>query len=247
MSCGEQRQLSFGKSVIDFAVIRSVRRRTVSIAVDPGDGVVVRAPENLDSERLEEVVQRKAPWIVGRLCDLAEIGPPLPPREFVSGESYIYLGRHYRLKIERQDGNERATVALRGGYLVARVARDAPSDVRRKQVRGALVQWYRQHASQRLAERVSLYSERLGVDAPPVLIRDQEKRWGSCNSRGELRFNWRIIMAPMSLVDYVVAHEVCHLEVRDHSPAFWKRLRTLMPDHEERKQRLRRLGVTYHF
>jgi predicted metal-dependent hydrolase len=81
---------------------------------------------------------------------------------------------------------------------------------------------------------------------PPVLVREQEKRWGSCNSKGELRFNWRVMMAPMSLVDYVVAHEVCHLVVRDHSTRFWKLLGTILPDFEERRARLRVDGVKFY-
>lgn len=90
-----------------------------------------------------------------------------------------------------------------------------------------------------------LYAERLGVDKPKVLVRDQAKRWGSCTSKGELRFNWRIVMGPMSLVDYVVAHEVCHLRVADHSARFWKLLGMIQPDHETCKERLRREGINF--
>lgn len=246
MTQAEHHQVTFGESTIDFAVVRSDRRRTVSIAVDPCDGVILRAPTGLAGDRLDEVVRRKAPWILGRLSDFAEIGPPPAPREFVGGESYPYLGRNYRLKIERGGDLQRPEAALRGAYFVVALPPRLPSGERPRWVRRALVRWYRAHAKQRLAERVAIYTERLAVDTPPLLIRDQEKRWGSCNGKGELRFNWRIIMAPMSLVDYVVAHEVCHLEVRDHSAAFWKLLRTLMPDHETRKERLRRTGINYH-
>jgi len=119
------------------------------------------------------------------------------------------------------------------------------SDTRRDHVRRAVTAWYRKQAGRRLPERVEQFAARAGIECPPVLIRDQQKRWGSCSSKGELRFNWRIIMAPMSLVDYVVAHEVCHLKVRDHSPAFWKLLGTILPDYETRRERLRVKGLWY--
>ena len=115
----------------------------------------------------------------------------------------------------------------------------------RAEIRDLLVKWYKDHARLRLPERVAIFAQRVGSPVPPVYIRDQQKRWGSCSRKGELRFNWRIIMAPMSLVDYVVAHEVCHLKVHNHSSAFWKLLRKLMPDYEIRRERLRVLGVQF--
>ena len=96
-------------------------------------------------------------------------------------------------------------------------------------------------------ERVALFAGRLGDASPTVLIRDQAKRWGSCSRKGELRFNWRVILAPLPLVDYVVAHEVCHLKLKNHSAAFWRLLRRLLPDYERRRERLRVLGVQFRF
>jgi predicted metal-dependent hydrolase len=168
------------------------------------------------------------------------------PREFVSGESYSYLGRHYRLKIERSADTAKPFASLRGAFLTVLLPGGDVAEDRRVLVKRAVVSWYRRHAERRLAERVSIYTKRAGVRPPPVFVREQEKRWGSCNRKGELRFNWRVIMAPVSLVDYVVAHEVCHLMVRDHSKRFWKLLRTILPDYEARRTRLRVAGVECH-
>ncbi len=237
-------QVPFGSTLIDYRVERSPRRKTVTIAVGANE-VVLKAPENMPAFRLREVVRAKGPWILQRIMEFEELGPAPHPMEFVSGESCAYLGRHYRLKVERSPNMPRPRAILQGAFLVVQVCREAGADERCELVHLAVTSWYRTQAGRRLPERVSLYATRAGRECPPVLIRNQEKRWGSCSRKGELRFNWRIIMAPMSLVDYVVAHEVCHLHVRDHSAAFWKLLGTILPDYELRRERLRVEGLLF--
>jgi predicted metal-dependent hydrolase len=244
MRPGEHGQVAFGASTINYRIERSSRRKTVTIAIDPVDGVILKAPVDVTEQRLDAVVTAKGSWILQRLLDYQELGPAPPPREYVGGESYLYLGRHYRLKVVPNSSIEKPRAALRGAFLTVEIG-DGETD-REEAVRGALVKWYRRQAGRRLPERVAIYAARVGLGCPPVLIRNQEKRWGSCSSKGEVRFNWRIIMGPMSLVDYVVAHEVCHLEVRDHSTAFWNLLGTVLPDYEDRRKRLRMEGRWYH-
>jgi predicted metal-dependent hydrolase len=238
----KQRQVPFGRSVIGYRIQHSDRRRTVTIAVDPSAGVILKAPSDAPVRRLDDIVTKKAHWILQRLMEFRELGPAPAPKEFVPGESYGYLGRTYRLKIARS-AVAWPIASLRGAFLSVVLPRAEVAQEREVVVRRAIVSWYRRQAERRLAERVAIYAERAGLHSPTVLVRDQEKRWGSCNTKGELRFNWRVMMVPMSLVDYVVAHEVCHLVVRDHSKPFWKLLRTILPDYEERRARLRIAGV----
>lgn len=245
MSSGEHGQVAFGASTIDYRIERSSRRKTVTVAIDPVDGVILKAPTDVPEQRLAAVVTAKGAWILQRLMDYRELGPTPPPREYVGGESYLYLGRNYRLKVVSSADVDKPRAALRGAFLTVEISKEDAEEGREEAVRGALVSWYRRQAGRRLPERVALYAARAGLECPPVLIRNQEKRWGSCSSKGEVRFNWRIIMGPMSLVDYVVAHEVCHLEVRDHSSAFWKLLGTILPDYEDRRARLRVEGLWY--
>jgi len=245
MTTREQGQVIFGTSTIDYRGERSDRRKTVTVAVDPAEGVILKAPTDVSGQRLDDVVTTKGPWILQRIMEYRELGPPPPPREYVSGESYLYLGRHYRLKVQRVGSREKPRTALRGAFLVVEVARELKGEERKETVRGALTSWFRRQAGRRLPERVAIYAARADLECPPVLIRSQQKRWGSCSNKGELRFNCRIVMAPMSLVDYVVAHETCHLDVRDHSSAFWKLLGSILPNYEERRARLRIEGLWY--
>ena len=113
---------------------------------------------------------------------------------------------------------------------------------RREAVHRAVVGWYRERAQKHLAARAAFWGQRVGYSATTVLVREQRTRWGSCSADGTLRFNWRLIMAPPELVDYVVVHELTHIRVRNHSAAFWRELAKTIPDHLPLRARLREFG-----
>jgi predicted metal-dependent hydrolase len=227
--------VQFGHTRISYFVRRSARRVTVSIAIEPTGKILLTAPVAVSLQKLDQVVHTKAKWITSRLKIQREL--PQRPREFVSGETFLYLGRQYRLKV----ATDKAPVVLRGGWLIASTPKE-PTIERASAVRVALRSWYRAHATKRLKERVAFWAVRLGRSIPTVLIRDQKRRWGSCDPSGTLRLNWRIIQAPFRLLDYVVAHELVHLTHPNHTKAFWAMLGRIMPDYEARKEALRLLG-----
>lgn len=231
----EQSSVQFGGTAIPYTIKRGRRVKTVAVGVDPIEGVYVRAPKDTPIERLDKIVHRKAKWIVDRRLRHGDLPPPSSPREFVSGETFLYLGRQYRLKVLR---GRRGVVRLVAGRLQVPIPAGSDPDV----VRERLVTWYRAHAERRLPERVAIWAPKLGLEPKSVLIRDQRKRWGSADSNGNVRFNWRVVQAPMGLVDYVVAHELIHLQHQGHTRAFWAALGQVMNDYEERREALRQLG-----
>lgn len=236
----ETSHVQWGRTRIDYAIRRSTRRKTVAVAVEATGDVILTAPRGVPIPRLDELVRTKALWINQRLRHVRQIEPAVPPRELVSGESYLYLGRGYRLRIRPSACSGPAKLVH--GWLEVPVERTLSEPQRAEVAFAAIADWYRAHARVRLPERVALWSDALGVAPTNVLVRDQRKRWASCDEHGVLRFNWRVIQAPMRLVDYVVAHELVHLRYRDHTKAFWARLGAAMPDYERRKDELRRLG-----
>jgi hypothetical protein len=233
----ERSEVLFGTTRIPFEIRRSGRRATVALAVH-GGALVVTAPAHATVDRLNSIVRGKAPWVAERMRAVYGVAENPGAREFVNGETFRYLGRQHRLRVVPDGGTGDVKLA-RGWLMVA--PRDAESPDR---VREALVQWYRQHAEERLPEHVETWAKRVGVPVPTVLVRDQRRRWGSCNRAGELRLNWRLVQAPHALIDYVVAHELVHLALGDegHSPRFWARLGRVMPDYDSRRGRLRELG-----
>ena len=238
MTTQEVSAIVWGSKRLPYTIRRSTRRRkTVAVTVEPTGSVLVIAPERLATARLDAIVTRKAEWIVRRLRRAEGQAPPASPREFVSGESVLYLGRHYRLKVDPHATGE---AKLRGGWLHVPVLGETQQTAH---VRATLVSWFRRHAVERLPERVEAWRSKVGTPVPRVIVADQQKRWGSCNQRGTIRLNWRIIQAPMRLVDYVVVHELVHLRHRGHSRSYWQAVGRVMPDYERRREELRQCGT----
>lgn len=236
----EHGRVAFGTKTIPYGLRRSSRRATVSIAVDPEEGVVVTAPAGVAVDKVERVVRAKAMWILERLRRRQASDRPPPAREFVSGETFRYLGKQYRLDLGRRA--EVAPLRLQGKRLFLPVPQGLGPEHEAGYARAALLDWYRARAEALLPARAATWAKALGVSPRRVLITEPPKRWGSASADGTLRLNWRVVQAPSRVVDYLVAHELVHLVHADHGREFWARLGRVMPDYEARKAQLRELG-----
>lgn len=239
----ERAVAAYGTKAIPYRIERGRRRVSVAVVVDPLEGVVLRVPKDLERDRIAAVVRRKGAWIVERLRGFEDLLPPHTPREFVSGETFLYLGRQHRLRVERVAGLRRPAVAMEQGRLVVRVPAEVIEGERTAVVRAALREWYRRRAAHYLPPRLARWAAKLGVPVPPLLVREPPKRWGSCDAAGNVRINWRTIQVAPRLVDYVLAHELVHLEHRRHDVDFWARLGEVMHDADARRAALRRAGA----
>ena len=157
---------------------------------------------------------------------------------FTSGEKLPYLGRRYRLQVEntREDGVE---VKLYQGKFIIKVGNDVTENKRRKRIKEEIIRWYRKHAQVKIRERVEKYQSQVGVEPNRIKVKKQRKRWGSCSSLGNLNFNWKLIMAPMSVVDYIVVHELAHLKHPNHSKDFWQLVEAIISNYKEKQEWLR--------
>lgn len=243
----EKGAINFGSRNIEFIVKRSRMRRTISIFVDPHEGVFLRAPLSPTFEALSKLVHLKADWIIKKQKEMEEVKAFLPKREFVGGETFLYLGRQLRLKVlSQQEVHTPKLKYINGRFLITMNGKY--TELGRKRIaRRLLTHWFRRHARSVLGNRIKLFTKKLDLPMPAYDIANQSKRWGSCSHKGKIRFNWHIVMAPFSLLDYVVAHELCHLKHQNHSQDFWKSLGTIMPDYEAKKERLRKDGYKYYF
>lgn len=236
--------VEFGGEVIYFQLERTSRRKTVAISVGY-EGIRVLAPADVSDEHILKVVKKKGRWALQKQAGYKELGTSTAEREFVSGETFHYLGRGYRLKVVADPAAVVTRITARGAHFIAPVPSGVDELVRRAAIRSGLRLWYQDHAKQHFPARARVMAEQLGVSPPIVQIVDQSKRWGSCDMRGRIHLNWRLIMAPLSLADYVIAHETCHILEHNHSRRFWRSLETIMPDYETRLRRLDRLGHLY--
>lgn len=240
----ERDAVRFGTTMIEYEVIRSSRRRkTVEITLDPARGVLVAAPDEAPVERIRAIVARRAGWIIRTS---PQRGAPVVAPRWVSGEPLPYLGRNIRLRVETSSG-DRTLVRFNHWRLHVEVPTTVVESGRSAAIQRAVTAWYRVKAGERLPERVARWAALAGYTLPRVLIRDQRQRWASCSPDGVLRFNWRVIMAPPRLIDYIVVHELAHLRVRRHTPQFWGEVARLLPDHATRRRQLSDYGASLPF
>jgi len=217
-------------------VVRSIRRTAALHII--GSDLQVRVPEHVGDERVAAFLQRKRPWIRSKVAEI-QLLPPHRNKELVSGESFPYLGRHYRLKI--QEGHQ-VGVCLSGGYLKATIRPTEQGEQREVRIQQYLQNWYRSRALERLQEKANRYAQQIGVTPTGVSVRNFKSRWGSCDKKGQVVFNWNIIKAPHAIADYVVVHELCHLIHPNHSKEFWQLVGRHDPAYAEHRQWLKERG-----
>jgi predicted metal-dependent hydrolase len=209
--------------------------------VDANQGLTILAPQYVGLKMIEAVVRKRSTWICRKLGDARAAFVSFSTLEFVSGDTIRYLGRCYRLRVIESEQIQR-NCRLIGGWLELAVRPELNETQRVAAVTSQIVGWYRFQAENRLSERLGYWSERYGFEAPRLVISAQEKRWGSCGPDNCVRINWRVMMAPQSLVDYVLAHELAHVTHKNHSDQFWRLLGSVMPDYDRRRDELKRFG-----
>jgi predicted metal-dependent hydrolase len=214
-------------SQIDYTVRRSERARRIRVTVDAARGVEVVLPRRAPEREAAAAVRELTPWIGRRLAELQRARETVAAR----GDTVPYLGR--RLTVRPEPGRTR--VHRRGDELLAPAGAARPA---------ALERWYRRAARGEIEPRLQRACDRAGATYTRLSIRGQRTRWASCSRSGAMSFNWRLLLAPEPVLDYVVWHEVCHLNVMDHSPRFWALLASHCPDYREHVGWLRRHGQT---
>jgi predicted metal-dependent hydrolase len=226
--------VAFGRETICYKVQFLTTRRTLGIEVHPNLQVLVRAPTDCDPAIIAAKVQHRAPWISKQLSAFQRFSPRTPPRQFVSGETHLYLGRQFRLKVS--EGTVSSVKMTRGQLIVSTRKKTQP-----EQVKTILQRWYRQRAQEVFGEILESCFKpfaRRGHNCPLLAVKNMHARWGSLSSSGLITLNGNLIRAPKDCIEYVVVHELCHLEEKNHGSKFYKLLEQLMPDWLRRKRKL---------
>ncbi|MFC1512175.1 M48 family metallopeptidase [Candidatus Latescibacterota bacterium] len=208
-------------------IIRS-RRRTIALVVTPDATLIVRAPLRTPVFRLEQLIVEKRDWIRRKLNEVRR-KPPLMPREYVEGEEFWYLGKKYHLRVA---GNVAPQVTSEGDLRLPEKSRAL--------VRETVLQWYRDQAARVVGERCMRWIGIAGCEPLRIRITSARKRWGSCSTKGAVNFSSRLVMAPPAIIDYIIVHELVHLDQPDHSHLFWAKVERILPDYRSREQWLRK-------
>ena len=224
--------LTWGTDTIRYEVRFLASRQTLAIEVHPDSRVLVRAPVDCPEALIAERVQKRAAWISRQLAEFQRYRPRTPARQYVNGESHLYLGRQYRLKLI---SGEAASVKLTRGRLLVTL----PGEPEPERVKALLHRWYLDRARAVFTEVLDASLPHFkGVEHPRLIVRAMQSRWGSLSRAGPMTLNVNLVRAPRPCIEYVVTHELCHTTHRDHDARFFKLLGQVMPDWEKRKQRL---------
>jgi predicted metal-dependent hydrolase len=220
---------------ITYTIERSKRRKTLTITVERDRSIIVHAPESMSDEKIEEVVKKKRQWIYEKIGHPQKYlsQPDAPGKEIVNGESLLYLGRQYRVEVLK--GGESSIKFEQKFYI----PESNNTDISKCDL---LKEWYKERALEKIVPKVRKYARDLGVQVEKIKIVDSRFRWGSCTINNNVTINWRLIKAPMFVIDYIIVHELAHLLETNHTPVFWNIVSTQSPKMEKAKQWLKENG-----
>lgn len=211
--------------------IKFSKRKTITITVERDRSIIVKAPIDANPHRIDKIVESKKLWIYKKLNEEQKYDEVKKGKEFVSGETVLYLGKKYRLEIEKSNIEE---IKFFNKFIVAAVSADRAAS--------AFKNWYKQKAFSIIVPRVKKYAKNVGVNYNKIMVSELKYRWGSCTPKDNLNFNWRLIKAPMFVIDYVIVHELAHFIESNHTHKFWNIVEIQVPKYLKAKQWLKEHG-----
>jgi len=223
---------------ITYQLLPGAERLTTDIVIERDGVISVRPPLRMTPEQVDETVLSKRMWIYRNLAEWRDLNATRVAREWVSGESFLYLGNRYRLLLV--DGQSEP-IKLKDGRFCLR--RDIAEEEGFDAAQSAFEAFYTEKGMSRLKARIAYFAPKVGVQPGGLKIKDLGYRWASCLPNGDLHFHWKCLMAPPTIIDYIVVHELCHSRHRDHSVAFWNEVDKVLPEYRSRKEWLRARGA----
>ena len=211
-------------------MIRS-HRKSLGLTIERDGSVILRAPVDCPDAAADTFFQEKKFWIYQKLAEKRLHEGDIPVKEYVNGEGFEYLGRTYQLVLVDSGPPLRL---YRGRFEMRRDCAKKGKEV--------FIAWYKEHAEKIIRERIQIYQPRISDLVKGIRVMDLKYRWGSCTSKHNLNFHWKMILTPMRIVDYIIVHELTHMIEKNHTPAFWHNIGLILPDYEVRKEWLDKNG-----
>lgn len=217
-------------SKLNYILRRKPYRKTISIEITPKNEIIVKASKTYPAKKINQFIFRKSGWIQKQLDFNKKIRKPSLIREYISGEKYLFLGNYYSLSLTEGKPNI---------YIDSQNLKFSASKkylLRKKYIKNKLKDWYKKQAYKKILERVYFYEKVLGVAISDLRIKSFNRSWGNCSSKKQVSFSPYLVMAPITVIDYVVVHELAHIIIPNHSAKFWNFLEKIIPDYKQRKK-----------
>lgn len=224
---------------IEYVLLPGTDRKTTDIVIERNGVITVRPPADYSPEMVDAVVESKRMWIYRNLAEWKDLNASVVAREWVNGETFLYLGRAYRLALV---SDQKCDLLLKEGRFCldrALIEKDGINAAEQ-----AFETYFTDKGEERFKERVAYFAPKVGVNITGIKVKDMGFRWASCGVNGVLNFHWKCMMAPPKIIDYIVVHELCHLHHANHTDAFWNEVDKVMPDYRERKEWLKKYGAS---
>ena len=222
-------QASLENRQVSYLLKQSRRIRGIRLEIRPDTGLTVVVPGRFSQSQVDDILQKKARWILRHLPEHKPVQIPLFSKEVDHGEKVSYMGRKLELAVQN-NGGKSCTVELSGNRLLVKL------DGRRRSIASILEKWYRARAEMVFTQKADSYKELMGLSYSKILIRGQKTRWGSCSHNGRLSLNWKLLLAPEPVIDYVIIHELAHLRHMNHSGRFWDYVARFCPDWKKHRK-----------
>ncbi|MCK9175249.1 MAG: M48 family metallopeptidase [Desulforhopalus sp.] len=224
---------------IEYFLLPGSSRKTTDIVIERDGKLVVRSPLHYSPEQVDAVVESKRMWIYRNLAEWKDLNITAVTREWVNGETFLYLGCAYRLTLVT---DQKSSLKLKNGRFC--LSRNVIEQGGTEAAKAIFEHFYTDKGQQRFANRIAYFAPRTGVEVAGIKVKEMGYRWASFGRNSVINFHWKCMMAPPKIIDYIVVHELCHFYQRNHSDAFWNEVDKVMPDWKERKEWLRKHGAS---
>ncbi|MCD4780568.1 MAG: M48 family metallopeptidase [Candidatus Omnitrophica bacterium] len=228
-----QHTIAIPNGRIDFTLKKSSRRRTISISVDKKARIAVAAPSYSADKEIFQFINEKAKWISDKVIEAQKYQDDVNQKKFEHGYYFLFMGKEYPIKIEQRD-RKRTLITFNGSCWQVLLADHIGPQQRQKHIKEKMLKWYREQAKEVLGGRIFHFARIIGLGPQRIAIRSQKRVWGNCDTRTQtINLNWQIILTPLSVIDYIIVHELCHLKVPNHSQRFWLEVKKILPQYKE--------------
>lgn len=233
--------MKIGKFNLPYKIKRS-DRKSVGFAIGPNMQLIVKAPQEVSVGKIEKLIEKKKPWIFKKIKDIKKQKPAPLDKEFLSGEKLLYKGRRYKLKVNKVKNDER--LSFDKGIFNLYLEKYNKEKERRSRAKNIIKDWYKNRAKKELKKKANYYASSTGLSPKGIKIKSLNKKWGE-HKKGTIELNWRLIMTPTKVQDYIIVHELTHLEYSNHSAKFWSLVGAVIPDYKERREWLKINGKLF--
>lgn len=232
-------KINIENNIINYSINKKSNVKNITIKVKHPNTVTSVSPKSVNNEFIHDLVISRSRWILNKLNEFKNKESENPPILFVDGDKIPYLGNYYTLNVYKEKNTIKCSLIFEENKFIAKVPFNISSNDQYIKLRELLINLYLTEGGKLIKERISIYSKKLNLYPESITLKEQKTSWGTCSSKGNIYINWKVLLAPLDILDYVLVHELCHLKHMNHSKEYWSLVGTIFPDYKEKRNYLK--------